>query len=348
MNLYDIAPRCPFQYCFMEKILSIIIPTYNMEKYLRKCLDSLIVEDKELFGQLEVLVINDGSKDSSSAIAHEYQDKYPNVFRTVDKENGNYGSCVNRGLKEATGKFFRLLDADDWFDNDQLKQFIQMLRDVDSDIVITGYTKVEKGKSNHIHSHLVEYNSVYEVDNCDAAKLKLKELLVMHAMTYRTSLLRNINLQLQTGISYTDIEYCYFPMSKAETIVFLDLNLYQYSIGREGQTMQKGNLIKDGRHLFMVSERVISDYLKCDSFSQTRQLALRYIIANPVYQLFAIYLIYSRKPTEEAIQHYSAINSLVGGNADLAKMVMNFTYKKIPFVKLWNYAHIRLGRLVGE
>jgi len=333
---------------FMEKVLTIIVPTYNMEKYLRRCLDSLIIDDKDLIDMLEVLVINDGSKDSSSAIAHEYQDGYPNVFRVIDKENANYGSCVNCGLKEATGKFFRLLDADDWFDNDQLKHFIQMLRDVNSDIVITGYAKVEKGKLSHIRCPFVEFNRVYEVDNCDAAKLKFKKLLVMHAMTYRTSLIRDIGLKLQTGISYTDIEYCYFPMSKAETIVFLDLNLYQYSIGREGQTMQKGNLIKDGRHLFMVSERVISDYLKSDTFSQTRQLALRYIIANPVYQLFAIYLIYSRKPTEEAMQHYSAINSLVGGNADLANMVMNFTYKKIPFVKLWNYAHIRLGVLLGK
>ena len=90
----------------MNKILTIIIPTYNMEKYLRRCLDSLII-DEEGMKQLEVLVINDGSKDSSSQIAHEYQDKYPDTFRVIDKENGNYGSCINRGLKEATGKYVK-------------------------------------------------------------------------------------------------------------------------------------------------------------------------------------------------------------------------------------------------
>ena len=78
----------------MTKLLSIIIPTYNMQKYLRHCLDSLLVSD-EMMDQLEVLVINDGSKDNSSKIAHEYETKYPNTFRVVDKENGNYGSCVN-------------------------------------------------------------------------------------------------------------------------------------------------------------------------------------------------------------------------------------------------------------
>ena len=101
----------------MEKILTIIIPTYNMEKYLDKCLTSLIIEDKKLMKLLEVLVVIDGAKDRSSEIGHTYQDKYPETFRVIDKENGNYGSCINRGLKEAKGKYVKVLDADDSFDN---------------------------------------------------------------------------------------------------------------------------------------------------------------------------------------------------------------------------------------
>ena len=86
-----------------NKNLTIIIPTYNMQEYLQKCLSSLIV--KKGLETLEVLVVNDGSKDNSSIIAHEFEAKYPGVFRVIDKENGNYGSCINRGLKEATGKY---------------------------------------------------------------------------------------------------------------------------------------------------------------------------------------------------------------------------------------------------
>lgn len=85
----------------MQKLLTIVIPTYNMQDYLPRCLDSLVLYDGALMEQLEVLVINDGSKDNSSAIAHEYEAKFPNTFRVIDKENGNYGSCINRGLKEA-------------------------------------------------------------------------------------------------------------------------------------------------------------------------------------------------------------------------------------------------------
>ena len=123
----------------MEKILTIVIPTYNMESYLRKCLDSLIIDDKDLFERLEVLVINDGSKDASSAIAHEYQDKYPHVIRVIDKENGHYGSCVNQGLKEASGVYFRILDADDWFDTETFTNFISLLLTLDVDLVVTDF-----------------------------------------------------------------------------------------------------------------------------------------------------------------------------------------------------------------
>src|SRR5574344_1213565 len=116
----------------MNKILTIIIPTYNMEKYLRRCLDSLII-DEEGMKQLEVLVINDGSKDSSSQIAHEYQDKYPDMFRVIDKENGGHGSCCNVGLREAKGKYIRFLDSDDWFDQKNFPKFIELLQALDVD-----------------------------------------------------------------------------------------------------------------------------------------------------------------------------------------------------------------------
>ena len=89
--------------------------------------------------QLEVLVINDGSKGSSSQIAHEYQDKYPDTYRVIDKENGNYGSCINRGLKEATGKYVKVLDADDWFDTICLKRLLILLPNIDVDLILTDY-----------------------------------------------------------------------------------------------------------------------------------------------------------------------------------------------------------------
>ena len=123
----------------MNKVLTIIIPTYNMENYLHRCLGSLVIKDEELFETLEVLVINDGSKDLSSVIAHEYQEKYTSVFRVIDKDNGNYGSCVNRGLKEAKGKYIKILDSDDLFNENIFPVFLKYLLSSDADLIISDF-----------------------------------------------------------------------------------------------------------------------------------------------------------------------------------------------------------------
>ena len=119
----------------MQKLLTIVIPTYNMQDYLHRCLDSLVLEDEQLMSQLEVLVINDGSKDNSSTIAHDYENKYPATFRVIDKENGNYGSCINKGLEIATGKYVKVLDADDSFDTSNFEDYLRFLNSVEVDIL---------------------------------------------------------------------------------------------------------------------------------------------------------------------------------------------------------------------
>lgn len=118
----------------MEKLLTIVIPAYNMEKYLYRCLDSIIVES--VMDKVQVLVINDGSKDRTSEIAHEYADKYPHYITAVDKENGNYGSCMNVGLSLAEGKYFRSLDADDWFNTNNYEKFVEELERTDADMLV--------------------------------------------------------------------------------------------------------------------------------------------------------------------------------------------------------------------
>ena len=120
------------------KLLSIIVPTYNMEAYLVRCLDS--VTNKILPNTLEVIVVNDGSKDKSLNIARSYQTFRPDIISIIDKPNGNYGSCINEGLKEAQGKYIKILDADDWYNTDSLKVFLEKLVDVDSDLIITDFT----------------------------------------------------------------------------------------------------------------------------------------------------------------------------------------------------------------
>ena len=205
-----------------------------MEKYLRKCLDSLIVSDEEM-EFLEVLVINDGSKDTSLQIALEYESRFPKAFRVIDKENGNYGSCINRGLKEATGKYVKVLDADDYFDTNEFGKYINRLSKTDADLIITDFRKVDcEYKEVGIYS----YKDILDEKVCyDLKQITNRLQLQMHAVTYKTDNLLRINYRQTEGISYTDQEWIFYPMAAVDKIEYFNITLYQYLVGREGQTM---------------------------------------------------------------------------------------------------------------
>lgn len=221
----------------MNKILTIVIPTYNMEKYLDKCLTSLVIEDRELMKQLEILVVIDGSKDRSSEIAHTYQVRYPQTFIVIDKENGNYGSCINRGLKEAAGKYIKVLDADDCYNSKSLQQHLELLRIVDVDLILTSYVIVnEKGQIKSKRTFpLYPYKEYFFDEICVNSGVVDAE---MHAVTYKTENLKNIDYKQTEGISYTDQEWIFMPMTTVRTVIYQPVYLYEYLVGREGQTMR--------------------------------------------------------------------------------------------------------------
>ena len=121
------------------KVLSIAIPVYNTENYIKRCVDSLAIQD--IINDIEIILVNDGSKDNSIKIMNEYKAKYPESIIVVDKENGGHGSTINKALSIATGKYFRVLDSDDWFDSKNFVTFVNKLKDEDVDLIITNYRK---------------------------------------------------------------------------------------------------------------------------------------------------------------------------------------------------------------
>ena len=215
-----------------EKILSIIVPTYNMQQYLSKCLDSLVVPHSDI---IEVLIINDGSKDNSLSIAETYQKKYPLIFKVINKTNGNYGSCINVGLKKATGKYIKVLDADDVFDKIAFEATLEKLIHLDVDLVLTDYVKVYPDKEENIICDLSD-NRIFDFSEECKHKKKINNLLMYNVMYKRQNLL-NINYQQTEGISYTDQEWIFMPFITVSTAVYLPFALYRYTLGREGQTM---------------------------------------------------------------------------------------------------------------
>lgn len=216
-------------------LLTIIIPTYNMEDYLDKCLTSLIVDDEDLAKKIEVLVVIDGAMDRSSEIAHSYQYKYPHIFRVIDKENGNYGSCINRGLKEATGKYIKVLDADDSFETCNFTSFLRFLDSKNVDVVFSDFVKVNSD-GNILETTMYELpkENIFSLEEMNSKKLPI---ILMHGITYRTAMLKEINYTQTEGISYTDQEWIFAPIAYAQTIAYFDKIIYKYLIGRNGQTM---------------------------------------------------------------------------------------------------------------
>ena len=221
----------------MDKLLTVIIPTYNMEDYLDTCLSSLIVKDEELMSLLEVLVVNDGSKDNSSQIAHIYEGNYPQIFKVIDKENGNYGSCINRGLLEARGRYIKVLDADDCFDTEALGVFLCKLGELDVDLVVTDGCNYLAKKHKRIY---------WRVGCIPNEELPVAELpsIWMHTITYKTNNLRRMNYHQTEGISFTDEEWAFWPMNSVKTFYYLPVCLYCYTLERDGQSVDATSWIK--------------------------------------------------------------------------------------------------------
>lgn len=242
----------------MSKILSIIIPSYNMEKFLPYCLDSLMVRNHiEL---LEVLIINDGSKDNTLAIAQKYAGAYPEVFSVIDKKNGNYGSCINAALPLATGKYVKVLDADDSFDTANLDIFLEFLCRIDADLVLSDFEVVDE---NRVHKNTTHYGfpikgAVPFFEICDSAGFV--DAIQMHAVTYRRKLLQSMNYHQTEGISYTDQQWIFTPMINVKNVAYFEKVIYRYLIGREGQTMDPKIKMRSMDHARKNSFGLILDY----------------------------------------------------------------------------------------
>ena len=273
----------------MQKLLTIIIPTYNMQKYLHHCLDSLIVSDEQL-KQLEVLVINDGSKDKSSAIAHEYEHRYPNTFHVIDKENGNYGSCVNKGLEIATGKYVKVLDADDSFDTNNFEDYLRFLNGVDADLVVTPCTIVDESDrecGNVIYD--LPTNTLLTWEQLTLAFKK--KSLQMHVVTYKLQNLKSIQYKQTEGISYTDQEWIFTPLITVNTAMAYPDAIYRYLLGREGQTVNPEVFKRNLSHNEQCCRRIIKDYKSFEAFEPHKQEYIDYKFLTTMRSMYNWYLV---------------------------------------------------------
>lgn len=216
----------------MSKILTISIAAYNVEQYIEQALDSLI--DERIIDDLEIFVIDDGGTDRTLEIAKRYAEKYPNSIFPIHKDNGGYGSTINTSVKLATGKYFKQLDGDDWFDKDNMFRFVELLKTIDVDMVLTQATAIyEKNNAKELWE-LYDYLSEgeYALDS-----FKMKSLFNIYSSTFKTAIIKDNNIKITEHCFYTDTEYANFPIPYVNKLYVCHFTLYQYRIGREGQSM---------------------------------------------------------------------------------------------------------------
>lgn len=257
----------------MTKFLSVVVPTYNMELYLPQCLGSVTRIDVP--STLEVIVVNDGSKDKSLEIAKRYQEKRSDIIKIIDKPNGHYGSCINAALKVATGKYFRPLDADDWFNTDALIHLLEKLKSTDVDLIITPRTEITENESR-LFSFDFPPQSVHDTKELNELPFaEVDGIMSMHSMTYRLETLKKINLTLQEKICYTDTEYYLIPLQYVKKFIYFDFPLYQYRLGREGQSMEADVFQKNRHQLVLVLKKIFfATSLSRNSIEYNRLLGL--------------------------------------------------------------------------
>jgi glycosyltransferase involved in cell wall biosynthesis len=224
------------------KLLSIVVPSYNSQDYLRRCLDTVVQGGREV----EVIVVDDGSTDHTAEIAREYCERFPEIVRLKQKENGGHGSAVNCGLELATGTFFKVVDSDDWLNVSAYHTMLSKLRSIGSvDLVISNYVYeyFYTGKS-----YVVRYNNVFPQGKIISwekmQRFHKDQMMLMHSMIYRTDLLRQCGLKLPEHTFYVDNLVAYLPLPHVKSLVYFDCDLYRYFIGRADQSVNTQVVIR--------------------------------------------------------------------------------------------------------
>lgn len=235
----------------MNKLLSVVIPVYKVEKYINKCLDSLIVSDEQM-ALLDIVVINDGTPDNSAILAKEYEKRYPQSVRVIDQENRGHGGAWNHGTELAVGKYLYYLDSDDWFETSEFSRLIEYLKSCDTDMVLIDgenyhvATNTYERKAKHDE---LEPDRIYDVDKFDwIATGHGWNMTYAHDTIYRTTMMQQYMPIFCEHVMYDDVSLQVIPIAIAKDFVFTPLNVYRYYIGRPGQSFDPKVRAKKASH----------------------------------------------------------------------------------------------------
>lgn len=227
------------------KLLSIAVPCYNSQDYMEHCIESLLVGGEDV----EILIVDDGSKDMTAELADAFAQKYPTIVKAIHQENGGHGEAVNTGLRNATGLYFKVVDSDDWVDEESYKKILRTLKEIiggdeSLDMLISNFVYEKEGAK---HKKVMQYRHTLPQGQIftwnDVKHFRKGQYILMHSVIYRTKLLQECGLELPKHTFYVDNIFVYYPLPYVKKMYYLDVDFYRYFIGREDQSVNEKVMI---------------------------------------------------------------------------------------------------------
>lgn len=243
------------------KYITFAIPCYNSQDYMERCINSLVKGGEDV----EILIIDDGSMDCTGEIADTYEKKYPGIIKAVHQENGGHGAGVNKGLELAQGLYYKVVDSDDWLEEQAYENLLTKVKEFcDNE---SSEEVPDLFVCNYVYNHLDEgtsrsmsYRNVFPVNTVctwnDIGHFSPSQYLIMHALVYRTEVLRQSGVRLPEHTFYVDNIFAYQPLPYVEKLYYMDIDLYQYYLGREDQSVNEKVLMRRIDQQIKVTEMV--------------------------------------------------------------------------------------------
>lgn len=311
-----------------EKSITICVPSYNVERYLDHCLQTIVT--CPVAEKLEVIVVDDGSTDRTAEIAMRYVKKYPMVVRLIQQENGGHGSTINCALEEANGRYFMVVDGDDWVDSDQLGKLLQDISDkrICSHLISSNYIEINEENSVETvwkQKAVVPYFKELKFDELDVENI----YFTLASSLFQTDILRKTGMKIQERTFYVDVEYILFPIPYIETVTFVDYSIYRYRKGNVEQSVYLPTMVKRYDHHRRVMERVVL-YRKNVPMTLLQKKYFDSILKQLLYTNYALFMIYAEDKQLSFAQGKKMDDFLCENSPVLAKWVE----KEIPLVKV--------------
>ena len=262
------------------KYITFAIPCYNSEAYMEKAINSILPAGEDV----EILIVNDGSTDKTKKIGKQYAERFPSIVKVINKENGGHGDAVNSGLSQASGKYFKVVDSDDWVDEDSLMKLLEVIRGFvregsEVDMIVSNYVYEKAGME---HKKIIHYRNVLPQNEIfrwdDIGSFHLDQYILMHSVMYRTEMLKLCQLKLPKHTFYVDNIYVYYPLPHVRLLCYLDVDFYRYFIGREDQSVNEKIMISRVDQQIYVTKSMISMYdLRLIGSKKLRKYMINYL-----------------------------------------------------------------------